>query len=127
MPREAVIAHQHLIGSTLPFANQPGSGLQFGTSAYPGRSVLFELLGKLAELALSLRAQTAESEFLHPICDSSQQQLTAEVRRRLDFVESAPLLTKLAEIKRREARERLPASRCIMDRAAHACSGVAMR
>src|SRR5215472_3965711 len=51
MPREAVIAHQHLIGSTLPFANQPGSGLQFGTSAYPGRSVLFELLGNRAEVS----------------------------------------------------------------------------
>src|SRR5215831_4009093 len=127
MPGEAVIAHQHLIGSTLPFANQPGSGLQFGTSAYPGRSALFELLGKLAELALPLWAHTAESEFLHPVCDGSQQQLAAEVRRRLGFVERAPLLTKLAEIELGEARERLPASRCILDHAAHACSGVAIR
>src|SRR5215831_8849904 len=127
MPGEAVIAHQHLIGSPLPFANEPGSGLQLGTRAYPRRSALFELLGKLAEPALPLWAHTAESQFLHPVCDGSQQQLAAEVRRRLDFVERAPLLTKLAQIKRGEARERLPASRCMMDRAAHACSGVAMR
>src|SRR5215831_13834306 len=46
LPREAVIAHQHLIGSALPFANQPGSGLQLGARAYPRRSALFELLGK---------------------------------------------------------------------------------
>ena len=56
-----------------------------------------------------------------------QQQLSAEARRWLGFVESAPLLTKLAEIELGEARERLPASRCILDHAAHACSGAAMR
>jgi hypothetical protein len=37
------------------------------------------------------------------------------------------LLTKLAEIELAEARERLPASCCILDRAAHACPGGAMR
>ena len=42
-------------------------------------------------------------------------------------VESAPLLTKLAEVKLGEARERLPAGICILDRAPHACSGAAMR
>src|SRR5262249_7831842 len=127
LPREAVIAHQHLIGSPLPFAKQPGSGLQLGASTYPHRSAFFELLGKLAELALSLWAQTAESHLLHPVCDGSQQQLTAEARRWLGFVESAPVLTKLAEIEPREARERLPASRGSADRAAHARSGPAMR
>src|SRR5215472_13501854 len=126
LPREPVIEYQHVIGSPLPFANQPGSGLQLGTRAYPRRSALFELLGKLAELALPLWAQTAESQFLHPVCDGSQQQLSAEARRWLGFVESAPLLTKLAEIELGEARERLPASRCTLDRAAHACSGAVM-
>src|SRR5215472_11761890 len=28
LPRESVIEYQHAIGSPLPFANQPGSGLQ---------------------------------------------------------------------------------------------------
>jgi hypothetical protein len=32
-----------------------------------------ELLSKLTELTLPHRAQTAESEFLHPVCDSSHQ------------------------------------------------------
>ena len=68
---------------------------------------LVELLSKLTELALPLRAQAAESDFLHPVCDSPQQ--------------------KLAETELGEARKRLPASRCILDRAAHACSGTAMR
>ena len=58
---------------------------------------------------------------------SSQQQFAAEVRRRLRFVENAPLLPKLAEAELGEARERLPASRCILDHAAHACGGGAMR
>src|SRR5262249_30018349 len=93
LPREAGIEHHTLIASPLPFAHQPGSGLQLGTRAYPRRSALFELLGKLAELALPFWAQTAGSEFLHPVCDSSQEQFAAEVRRRLGFVECAPLLT----------------------------------
>jgi len=85
------------------------------------------LLGKLAELALPLWAQPAESLFLHPVCDGSQQQFAAEVRRCLGFVQSAPLLPKLAEIEFGKARERLPASRGIADRVAHARSGAAMR
>ncbi len=76
---------------------------------------------------MPLRAEAAESHFLHPACDSSYQQLAAEVRRCVRFVEGAPLLTKLAEVELGEARERLPASRSILDPAAHACSGAAMR
>jgi hypothetical protein len=85
-----------------------------------------ELLRKLPEPALPLRADAAESDLLHAVCDSSQQQLATEVRRSLCFVENAPLLTKLAEAELGEARERLPANRCILDHAPHACSGAAM-
>ena len=127
MPREAVIEHQHLIGSALPFPNQPGSRTQFGTRTYPPLSALLEVLRKFAELALPFRAKAAESNFLHPVCDSSYQQLAAEMRGCISFVERAPALTKLAEIELGEARKRLPASRCIFDRAAHACCGAAMR
>jgi hypothetical protein len=76
---------------------------------------------------LPLRAEAAESDLLHPVCDSSQQQFAAEMRGCIGFVERAPALTKLAEIELGEARKRLPASRCILDRAPHACSGAAMR
>jgi hypothetical protein len=86
-----------------------------------------ELVSKLTQLALPLRTEAAENDLLHPVCDSSQQQLAAEVRRSLRFVENTPMLTKLAETEFREARERLPASRCILDRAAHACSCATMR
>src|SRR5271168_4604427 len=109
LPGEAVIEHQHLIGSTLPFSNQPDSRLQLGTRTYPPLLAVVELVRKLTELALPLRTEPAENNLLHPVCDSSQQQLAAEVRRSLRFVESAPLLTELAEAGRREARERLPA------------------
>ena len=88
---------------------------------------MVELLRKLAELALALRAEAAQSGFLHPVCDSSYQQLAAEMQGCIGFVERAPALTKLAEIELGEARKRLPASRCIFDRAAHACCGAAMR
>jgi hypothetical protein len=127
LPRKAVIEHQHFIGSVLPFPNQPGSRFQLGATAPPGLSRFLEALCDLAELALPLWAEPTESEFLHPVTDSSQQQLAAEVRQRLGFVESAPSLTELAEIELGEARERLPASDGIFDRAAHACSGAAMR
>src|SRR5262249_41792411 len=104
-----------------------GSGLQLGARAYRRHSALFELPGKLAELALPLRAQAAESEFLHPVRDGSHEQRTAEMRRRRGFVESTPLPTKLAELELGKARERLRASRCIVDRAAHAWSAAVMR
>jgi hypothetical protein len=65
---------------------------------YLGFSGLLELLCNLADLALAPRTQPAKSDFLHPVCDSSHQQLAAEMRRCLGFVESAPLLTKCAEV-----------------------------
>jgi hypothetical protein len=57
-----VIEHKNLIGSTLPFPNQPGSRLQLGTSVYGGRSDFLELLCNPAELALRLWAEGAQSD-----------------------------------------------------------------
>jgi hypothetical protein len=127
LPRETVIEHEHLIGSALPLPNQPGSRFQFDTGTPPDLSALVELLCNVAELALALRAEFAEGDFLQTVCDGAQQQLAAEVRGCLGFVESAPLLPQLAELELREARERLPATRNISKRAAHARSGEAMR
>ena len=114
LPREPVIEHQHLIGSTLPFPNQPSSRFQLETSAPADLTGLVELPCKFAQLALPFRAKAAENDFLHPVCDSTQQQLAAEMRRRVGLVENAPLLPKLAEIELGEPRERLPAYRCIL-------------
>jgi hypothetical protein len=80
LPREAVIEHQHLAGAAPPFPNQSGPGRQLRARAYPPLSAVFKLPSKLAELAMSLRAQTAECHFLHPVRNSAQQQLAAEVR-----------------------------------------------
>jgi hypothetical protein len=115
LPREAAIEHQHLTGSAPPFPNQPGPGLQLRARAYPPLSALFELPSKLAELAVPLRAEAADSEFLHPVRNSAQQQLAAEVRRWIGFVEGAPMLPELAKAELGEARQRLPASRRILD------------
>ena len=119
MPGEAVIEHQHFIGSALPFSKKQGSRFQCGTSTPPDLSGFLGFLSDLPELALPLPAETAESDLLYWVRDSS--------RRCIGFVEGAPLLTKRAEIELREARKRLPANRCVLDRAAHACSATAMR
>jgi hypothetical protein len=86
LPRETVIEHEHLIGSTLPLPNQPGSRFQFDTSTPPDLSGLVELLCKVAELALALRAEPAERDLLQTVCDGAQQQLAAEMRGCLGFV-----------------------------------------
>jgi len=52
LPGEAVILDQHLIGSALPLAHQPVSGLQL--KAYRGPSGLLQLYCDLTELALQL-------------------------------------------------------------------------
>ena len=115
------------MGSTLPFPYQPGSRLQLEASRRVGCPGLLELLCHLAELALPRRAKPAKGDFLHPVRHGSAQQLAAEVSGRLSFVETTPLLTQFADFESGEARERLPASRCILDPAFHACSETAIR
>ena len=127
LPRETGIEHENLIGSALPLPNQPGSRFQFDTSTPPDLSGFVELICNMAELALALRAEPAERDFLQAVCNGAQQQLAAEMRRCLGFVESAPLLPQLAEREFGEARERLPVTRNISKGAAHARSGEAMR
>src|SRR5271154_1089949 len=98
LPGETVIKYQHVVGSALPFPHQPGSGLQLWARRRVRCSGFLELLCNLAEPALPLRTEAAKGDFLHPICDSSHQQLAAEMRRCLGFVKSPPLLPKLAEV-----------------------------
>src|ERR1700730_6864606 len=119
LPGEAVIEHQHLMNATVPLAHQPGSRLQFPASSYPGRTGLLQVLCNLPESPLRLQTQAAESEFLHAICNSSHQQLAAEVWRRHCFVETAPPLTKFADVELGEARERLLAE--IVSPGRHRC------
>ena len=69
LPREALIEHEHLIGSALPLPNEPGSRFQFEARTAPDLSGFFELLCELTELALVLRAEPAKSDFLHPVGD----------------------------------------------------------
>src|SRR5690348_16297863 len=127
LPRETVIKHEHLIGSALPLPNQPGSRFQFDTSTPPDLSGFVELLCNVAELALVLRAEPVERDFLQAVCDGVQQQLAAEMRGCLGFVESAPLLPQLAERELGEAREAPPVTRNFSRGAAHPRPGAAMR
>src|SRR6266850_3665761 len=61
LPGEAVIEDHDFVGSTLPFAYQPGSGLQLRAETFRRRSGLLQLLCNLAQLALRLRAETTQS------------------------------------------------------------------
>ena len=62
-----------------PFADQPSSGFQLRAQAYCGLTTFLQLLCDLAQLALWLGAETAQSDFLHSVCDRSDQQLAAEM------------------------------------------------
>src|SRR6267143_1023822 len=107
LPGEAVIEDHDFVGSTLPFAYQPGSGLQLRAETFRRRSGLLQLQCDLAQLALRLRAETAQSNLLDSVCDRSDQQLAAEMWGSIGFVETAPLLAKLVDVERGEARQRL--------------------
>src|SRR5438132_639858 len=109
LPGAAVIEDHDLVSPPLPFAHQPGAGLQLRAEADRTRSSLLQLLRNLAQLALLLWAQTAQSNLLHPVCDGSDQQLAAEMGGSIGFVETAPLLAKLVDVELGEARQRLPA------------------
>ena len=85
---------------------------------------MIELLDNLAELALALWAEPAKSAFLYPVRDGAQQQLAAEMRRGVGFVERAPLLAKLDKAELGEARQRLPTRPRIWKRAAHVGSAI---
>jgi len=60
-------------------ADHPGSWLQLGASAHSRRAGFPELLDDLPQPALWLRAQAAQSDLLQAVCDSSHQQVAAEV------------------------------------------------
>src|SRR5436190_2794015 len=88
LPGEAVIEDHDLVSSPLPLAHQPGSRLQLRAEADRCGSGLLQLLRDLAQLALRLRAETAQSNFLHPVCDRSDQQLAAEMWGSIGLIET---------------------------------------
>ena len=90
VPEEAVIKDHDFVGSTLPFAHQPSAGLQLRAETFRRLSSLLEVLCDLAQLALRLRAETAQSNLLHSICDRSDQQLSAEMWGGIQVVETTP-------------------------------------
>src|SRR4029077_12213137 len=108
-PGEAVIEDHDFVGPPLPLAHQPGSGFQLGAETFCRLSSLLQLDSDLAQWALPLRAQTAQSNFLHSVCDCSDQQLAAEMGGSIGLIEMAPLLAKLAHVELGEAGQRLPA------------------
>ena len=110
LPAEAVIEDHDLATSTPPLADQPRTGRGPRAEACLGGSGLLQLDCDLAQSALRLRAEPAESQFLQAVGDRSHQQFAAETRGSTGFVETVPLLAKLVEIEHGEARQRLLAA-----------------
>src|SRR5882724_7653349 len=81
LPGETVIEDHDFVSPTLPLAHQPGSGLQLRAETFRGPSSLLQLHCNLPQLALRLRAETAQSNFLHSVCDRSDQQFAAKMWR----------------------------------------------
>src|SRR5215472_16534959 len=109
LPGEASIEDHDLVASTPPLAHQPSTGWEQRAKARRGCPGLLHLHCDLPQLTLRFRAQPAQRQFLHPIGNSAHQQVAAQTRAGIGFVETAPLLAKLVETEHREARERLPA------------------
>src|SRR5262249_23839261 len=109
LPGEASIEDHDLVASTPPLAHQPGTGWELRAKACGGCPCLLQLHCDLPQLTLRFRAQPAKRQFLQAVGDSSHQQVAAETRAGIGFVETAPFLAKLVETEHREARERLPA------------------
>ena len=78
-PGEAVIANRDFVSPPLPLADQPDSALQLRAASYSGLSDFLQIPSDLGKLPLGLWAQTAQRNFLHSICDRSDQQLAAEM------------------------------------------------
>src|SRR6516162_613149 len=87
--------------------------------AYADPSGLLQFQRDVAELALQLQTRPTRGGFLHPVGDGTHQQLTAEARRGLGFVELAPQRAKFAEVERGEVQKRLRAAWCRPDIARH--------
>ena len=114
LPRETIIEHQHLVISTPPLAQQPGAG--FELRACPEASGLLQFQPDLAKMALQLQTRPTRGNLLHPVGNGTHQQLTAETRRGVGFVELAPQLAEFAEIETGEARQHLRAALVVLTR-----------
>src|SRR6516165_10598904 len=95
---------------SLPQASLPSAIKVLRVRTYPEPSGLLQFQRDLAELALQLQTRPTRGDFLHPVGDGTHQQLTAEARRGLRFLEMAPQLSEFAEIEVGEARKRLRAA-----------------
>jgi hypothetical protein len=69
---------------------------------------LLRLLCDPVQLALRLRAETAQSNVLHSVCDRSDVQLAADMWRSIRLLETALLLAKLPDLELGQARQRCP-------------------
>ena len=93
---ESVFRHRDSVGAAMPFAHQPGTRLQAETWIRSDSAFGPEHLRESLQLAPRRFAEPAMLDFLEPVADSSDQQVTTDPWR-LAPIKPSPFAAKLIE------------------------------
>ena len=93
---ESVVRHGDRVSAAMPFAHQPGARLQAETWIRSDSAFGSEHLRESLQLAPRRFAEPAMLDFLVPVADSSDQQVTTDPCR-LAPIEPSPFAAKLIE------------------------------
>ena len=93
---ESIFRYRDSVGASLPFAHQPGTRLQAETWIRSDSAFGPEHLRESLQLAPRRFAEPAMLDFLEPVADSSDQQVTTDPWR-LAPIKPSPVAAKLIE------------------------------
>ena len=93
---ESVFRYRDSVGASVPFAHQPGARLQAETWIRSDSAFGPEHLRESLQLAPRRFAEPAMLDFLEPVADSSDQQVTTDPWR-LAPIKPSPFAAKLIE------------------------------
>jgi len=93
---ESLFRHRDGVGAAMPFAHQPGARLQAETWIRSDSAFGPEHLRESLQLAPRRFAEPAMLDFLEPVADSSDQQVTTDPWR-LAPIKPSPFAAKLIE------------------------------
>ena len=93
---ESIFRYRDSVGASVPFAHQPGTRLQAETWIPSDSAFRLEHLRESLQLAPRRFAEPAMLDFLEPVADSSDQQVTTDPWR-LAPIKPSPFAAKLIE------------------------------
>jgi hypothetical protein len=93
---ESIFRYRDSVGASVPFAHQPSAGLQAETWIRSDSAFGPEHLRESLQLATCRLAEPAMLDFLEPVADSSDQQVTTDLWR-LAPIKPSPFAAKLIE------------------------------